>query len=116
MASWGRHGRRGNPYDNAKAESFMKTLKIEAVYLMAYEAFEEVTADPPRFTNEASKTLRNIRTATPGNLLKLLPEAPLSGAHSKTRAEMPGTCAVTRLARRREMTSSWPCNPPWRTR
>ncbi len=25
-----------NPYDNAKAESFMKTLKVEAVYLMAY--------------------------------------------------------------------------------
>jgi putative transposase len=25
----------GNPYDNAKAESFMKTLKVEAVYLMA---------------------------------------------------------------------------------
>jgi putative transposase len=28
---------RGNPYDNAKAESFMKTLKVEAVYLMDYE-------------------------------------------------------------------------------
>ena len=28
-------GRRGNPSDNAKAESFMKTLKVEAVYLMA---------------------------------------------------------------------------------
>jgi putative transposase len=41
--------RRGNPYDNAKAESFMKTLKVEAVYLMAYEAFEDVTADLPRF-------------------------------------------------------------------
>ena len=29
----GSMGRRGNPYDNAKAESFMKTLKVEAVYL-----------------------------------------------------------------------------------
>ena len=28
----GSMGRRGNPYDNAKAESFMKTLKVEAVY------------------------------------------------------------------------------------
>ena len=28
---------RGNPYDNARAESFMKTLKVEAVYLAAYE-------------------------------------------------------------------------------
>ena len=27
----GSMGRRGNPYDNAKAESFMKTLKVEAV-------------------------------------------------------------------------------------
>ena len=24
--------RRGNPFDNAKAESFIKTLKVEAVY------------------------------------------------------------------------------------
>ena len=29
----GSMSRRGNPYDNAKAESFMKTLKAEAVYL-----------------------------------------------------------------------------------
>jgi len=43
----GSMGRRGNPYDNAKAESFMKTLKVEAVYLMAYETFEDVTADLP---------------------------------------------------------------------
>ena len=41
----GSMGRRGNPYDNAKAESFMKTLKVEAVYLMDYETFEDVTAD-----------------------------------------------------------------------
>jgi putative transposase len=41
--------RRGNPYDNAKAESFMKTLKVEAVYPMAYETVEDVAADLPRF-------------------------------------------------------------------
>ncbi len=33
----GSMSRRGNPYDNAKAESFMKTLKVEAVYPMAFE-------------------------------------------------------------------------------
>ena len=38
----GSMGRRGNPHDNAKAESFMKTLKVEAVYLMAYETFEDI--------------------------------------------------------------------------
>jgi putative transposase len=29
--------RRGNPYDNAQAESFLKTLKYEEVYLWEYE-------------------------------------------------------------------------------
>lgn len=33
--------RRGNPYDNAQAESFMKTLKYEEVYLFEYENLAE---------------------------------------------------------------------------
>jgi len=45
----GSMGRRGNPYDNAKAESFMKTLKVEEVYLMEYKTFEDVAASLPRF-------------------------------------------------------------------
>lgn len=48
----GSMGRRGNPYDNAKAESFMKTLKVEAVYPMEYEIFDDVAADLPRFIEE----------------------------------------------------------------
>ena len=48
----GSMGRRGNPYDNAKAESFMKTLKVEAVYPMAYETASDVADDLPRFIDQ----------------------------------------------------------------
>ncbi len=36
--------RKGNPYDNAKAESFMKTLKYEQVYLSEYENLADARA------------------------------------------------------------------------
>lgn len=44
--------RKGNPYDNAAAESFMKTLKYEEVYLENYETFEEVVEGIPEFLEE----------------------------------------------------------------
>jgi putative transposase len=44
--------RTGNPYDNAKAESFMKTLKCEEVYLKTYRDREEVRASIAHFIDE----------------------------------------------------------------
>eukprot|EP01036_Dinobryon_divergens_P037545 gene37545-49137_t len=39
----------GNPYDNAQAESFMKTIKVEQVYRAGYETFDDVAASLPQF-------------------------------------------------------------------
>lgn len=40
---------KGNPYDNAMAESFFKTLKHEEVYLWEYETFDDVAERLPYF-------------------------------------------------------------------
>lgn len=41
--------RKGNPYDNAKCESFMKTLKREEVYRNEYEDLNEACRSISRF-------------------------------------------------------------------
>jgi transposase InsO family protein len=41
--------RRGNPYDNAQAESFMKTLKYEEVYRSEYRDEQEARKEIRRF-------------------------------------------------------------------
>lgn len=44
--------RRGNPYDNALAESFIKTLKYEEVYRQEYRDLAEARASIPRFLEQ----------------------------------------------------------------
>jgi transposase InsO family protein len=42
----------GNPYENAKAESFFRTLKMEEVYLKDYQNFEEAEENISQFIEE----------------------------------------------------------------
>ena len=44
--------RKGNPYDNAFVESFIRTLKCEEVYLNEYETFRDALDNISRFIDE----------------------------------------------------------------
>jgi len=48
----------GNPYDNAKAESFFKTLKREEVYLNNYQTFHDAEANLGRFIGDVYNAKR----------------------------------------------------------
>ena len=50
--------RKANPYDNAQADSFMKTLKVEEVYLAGYESMRDVAERIPKFIDEIYNTKR----------------------------------------------------------
>ena len=50
--------RRGNPYDNALAESFMKTLKVEEVSLNEYENLLDARSNIDRFIEHVYNTKR----------------------------------------------------------
>jgi len=43
---------KANPYDNAKMESFFRTLKVEEVYMSDYETYEDVLDSIPYFIEE----------------------------------------------------------------
>ncbi|MFN8498386.1 MAG: IS3 family transposase [Anaerolineae bacterium] len=49
---------KGNPYDNAKAESFFKTLKAEEVYLNDYRTARDAEANIGRFIEDVYNTKR----------------------------------------------------------
>ena len=48
----------GNPYENAKAESFFKTLKREEVYLKDYQTFAEARTNLAQFIDDVYNTKR----------------------------------------------------------
>jgi transposase InsO family protein len=43
---------KANPYDNAKMESFFRTLKVEEVYMSDYETYDDVLSSIPYFIEE----------------------------------------------------------------
>jgi len=43
---------KANPYDNAKIESFFRTLKVEEVYMFEYETYKDVLERIPYFIEE----------------------------------------------------------------
>ncbi len=66
----------GNPYDNAKAESFFKTLKREEVYLHEYRTFQEAEANLGRFIEDVYNRKRLHSS------LGYLPPAEFEAAHT----------------------------------
>lgn len=49
---WISNSEKGNPYDNAWTERFMRTLKQEEVYLASYETYLDVIENLPQFIEE----------------------------------------------------------------
>ena len=80
---WGSMGRRGNPYDNAKAESFMKTLKCEYVYLNEYRNFVEVAERVPTFIDQVYNA-RRLHSA-----LGYLPPVQFEEQHTRQLVQSP---------------------------
>jgi putative transposase len=48
----------GNPYDNAKMESFMATVKLEEVHLNEYESYEEARGSIGKFIEDVYNAKR----------------------------------------------------------
>ena len=79
---------KGNPYDNAKAESFFKTLKREEVYLQEYRTFAEAESNLGHFI-EAVYNQKRLHSS-----LGYLPPVEFEAASSLSIDELP--CPVVR--------------------
>lgn len=70
---------KGNPYDNAWTESFMKTIKQEEVYLASYNTYLDVVENLPRFIDEVYNAKRihsSIGYLTPNELEERIQNQP----------------------------------------
>ena len=68
---WISNSAKGNPYDNAWTETFIRTLKQEEVYLANYETYLDVIENLPKFIEEVYNEKRvhsGIGYLTPSEL------------------------------------------------
>lgn len=79
---------KGNPYDNAKAESFFKTLKREEVYLQEYRTFTDAETNLGHFI-EAVYNWKRLHSS-----LGYLPPVEFEAACTLSTDELP--CPVVR--------------------
>lgn len=77
--------RKGNPYDNAACESFIKTLKQEEVYLWDYRTLEDVKNRIPHFLCEVYNQKRlhsSLGYRTPDEYEMIFKPASQNGLYS----------------------------------
>lgn len=76
---WISNSSKGNPYDNAWTERFMRTLKQEEVYLANYETYLDVIENLPEFIEDVYNEKRvhsGIEYLTPNELERLVETDP----------------------------------------
>jgi putative transposase len=86
----GSMGRTGNPYDNAKVESFFKTLKQEEVYAFEYETMQDVLERLPTFLEETYNCQRLHSS------LGYVPPEEYERVYAKTEGQIPEPFLSTR--------------------
>ncbi len=84
--------RSGNPYENARMESFFKTLKYEEVYLCEYQTLRDVMTGLPYFI-EGVYNRKRLHSAlgyqSPNDFEELLPMGQNAGLPRQTLLTLP---------------------------